>query len=269
MEPCFLESFQRCWIAICVCGMSSLLSLCPRFETDVLILNDCTSTSCCVQSWSSFPALPADFYLKPAEELRHCGNGVEGRERRKNSLRVTNPGRPVSPGCLHWWREEGLFFLENSSESFRHWGMCTEGGCWEDRVPGGVTVTRWALISTCWTFSLTALQVGLHKHHCKNRVLKRNWNSVDVHRELLTGSNLKWKEKCCLRMLLSSHRVPVAFRTEAHHICHVKLRHSCPAMQYGCAVWETEELDLMTSRITGKGWMPPQFVSMRSLMKWE
>lgn len=135
MEPCFLESFQRCWIAICVCGMSSLLSLCPRFETDVLILNDCTSTSCCVQSWSSFPALPADFYLKPAEELRHCGNGVEGRGRRKNSLRVTNPGRPVSPGCLHWWREEGLFFLENSSESFRHWGMCTEGGCWEDRVP--------------------------------------------------------------------------------------------------------------------------------------
>lgn len=269
MEPCFLESFQRCWIAICVCGMSSLLSLCPRFETDVLILNDCTSTSCCVQSWSSFPALPADFYLKPAEELRHCGNGVEGRERRKNSLRVTNPGRPVSPGCLHWWREEGLFFPWKLLWKLQalgnvHWGRLLggQGAWWSHSDPMSTYLNLLNLLLDCvasWTS-----QASLQKQGFKEEL-----KLCSVHRELLTGSNLKWKEKCCLRMLLSSHRVPVAFRTEAHHICHVKLRHSCPAMQYGCAVWETEELDLMTSRITGKGWMPPQFVSMRSLMKWE
>lgn len=133
LKPCFLESFQRCWIAICVCGLSSLLSPCPWFETDVLILDDCTSTSCCVQSWSTLPALPADFYLKPAEELRHLewkwggGKGKKGRIPKSGS----NPGRPVSLDSLHWWREGGLFRLENSSGSFRRWGKLVGGqGAW-------------------------------------------------------------------------------------------------------------------------------------------
>lgn len=167
MDPCFLESFQWCWIAVCVCGISSLLSLCPWFETDVLILDDCTSTSCCVQSWSTLPALPADFYLKPAEELRCLLWKWGGEKGKKEKLPKSdsNPGRSVSLDSLHWWREGGVLFLENSSGSFRLWDCALKeaGG-----RAGCLMESQWPDEHlTCWTFCWTALWVGLRKHHHK------------------------------------------------------------------------------------------------------
>lgn len=77
--PCFFESFQWRWAQTCMCGVTSLLSFCSGVQTHVLILDDCSSTSCCVQSWSTLPALPFDFYLQPAEVQKHllwkCGGG--------------------------------------------------------------------------------------------------------------------------------------------------------------------------------------------------
>lgn len=55
---------------------------CPGFETHVLNLKDCSSTSCCMQSWSTLPALPVDFYLKPAEELKTLWKWGGGRRKK-------------------------------------------------------------------------------------------------------------------------------------------------------------------------------------------
>ena len=169
MEPCFLESFQWCWVETCLCGVTSLLSFCPGLETHVLILDDCTSTSCCVQSWSTLPALPVDFYLKPAEELKHLlwkWGGGRGKKR-KLPKSDPNPGGPISLDSLLMERRGAFFWTLLWKPNFRHWGACPEGGCWKDSVPGRVTATWGALVSTSWTFALTVLWVGFCKHHSK------------------------------------------------------------------------------------------------------
>lgn len=136
-EPCCLESLQRCWVETCMFGLTSLLCFGPGVETHVLILDDCTIMSCCVQSWSTLPALPVDFYLKPAEELKHLlwkwggGRGKKG----KLPKSVPDPGGPVSLDSLPADGEKRAFFrntpLKTQLQALRSmpWGRLLEGQC--------------------------------------------------------------------------------------------------------------------------------------------
>lgn len=264
MEPCFLESFQWCWNAICACGVSSLLSLCRWFETDVLILDDCTSTSCCVQSWSTLPALPADFYLKPAEELRHLlwkwGGGKGKKEKPPKS--DSNSGRPVSRDSLHWWREVDLFFwkllwkLQALREAAGKTGCLMEPQWLEEHWSWFAELSSWLCCEASFTSITTGqgFKEGLKLCGCSQRAPHR-WQS-EVEKEMLS-QDTAFFSSCGFEN-----------KGTSHESCEAKAD-SCPAMQKGPVVWETEELDLLISRITRKGWMSPLFVSMRSLMKWE